>query len=88
MESPGQIGELSHRLLLPPQLKQVRAAAEQLRRRSLSRARRDVAEIENRVELAARVRTLFRRLQSRIERFDGRSSNDSEFIMRSTNPVS
>ena len=84
----GQVRQSGDGLSLAPQLNQIGAAAQQLRGRFLCIVRRDVAEVDNRVEPAARQRISLRRVQSRREPFDGRSSNASDFIIRSTNPVS
>ena len=83
-----QPADLGQRLFLCAQLDQVRAPANQFRRDVFGFCHLDVTEIEDRVETAALERIHHARAQSCSRLFDGLSSNVSEFISRSTKPVS
>ena len=73
-------------VLFPAQLNEIGPAFEQFFGDGLGSRERDIPEIEDGVKLCTVER--IHRAQSVNRPFEGRSSNVSEFIVRSTNPVS
>ena len=74
-------------LLFPAKLNEIGAAANQFSRNRFRPPRLDITQIENRVEPRAR-KSIHRESAQSVNRpYEGRSSNVSEFINRSTKPV-
>ena len=86
MQFPGEMSQCGLILVFTPQLNEIGSAANQLVCHSFRPFGGDVTEIENGVEPGARQR--IHRAQSVSRPVDGRSSKVSEFISRSTKPVS
>lgn len=86
MERPGESREFGQTLFFPPELNEISPAPDQIFRDRLRPSGRDISEIENGVKSGPLER--LRRTQSVRRPFEGRSSNASEFIIRSTKPVS
>ena len=73
-------------VLFPAQLNEIGPAFEQFSGDGLGSRGRDIPEIEDGVKLGTVER--IHRAQSVSRPFDGRNSKVSEFMIRSTNPVS
>ena len=88
MKFLGQSSEHGNTFFLAPELKDIRAALQECARDALRPIERDVAEVEDGVEPRGSERFHQRRAHSRKRPTEGLRSKDSEFITRSTKPVS
>ena len=83
-----QEGELRQVLPFPAKLNEIGAAANQFSHDRFRPRRLDITQIEDGIEAPTRQAIHRAPAQSVNRPFDGRSSNVSEFIIRSTKPVS
>ncbi len=83
-----QEGELRQLLPFPAKLNEIGAAANQFSRDRYRPTRLDITQIEDGIEPSTRQSIHCTPAQSVNRPYEGRSSNVSEFINRSTKPVS